>query len=340
MKHCILPFFVLMILLSLTSCSNKGHKTTEQALADFFKKDSVTVLVTDSGLGGLSVAADVTERLKTFKVFKKARVIFFNAQPGPHTGYNDMKTTDQKVRIFNNALQAMNAKYQPDLLLIACNTLSVLYDKTAFAQTAAIPVVGVVQAGVRLIEDKMKSLPHSRVIIFATKTTVKQGKHKAMLTADGMAPERIVTQACPGLAGSIERGPFSESTNALVRKYVDRALSKLNDVHSPLFVSYNCTHYGYVDTLFRQAFKEEGRRVVAFLNPNPYMADFMFTPQHINRFSQTDVQVRVASQIELTDNKIRNIANLVRPTSAETAEALRSYRLLPDFFEWKTIAGE
>jgi glutamate racemase len=340
MKYFNFTFIVFIAVLLLTSCHKPQPKTTEQKLSDFFKKDSVTILVTDSGLGGLSIAADVTERLRKFKVFKQAHVVFLNAQPGPHTGYNDMKTTDQKVRIFNNALRAMNAKYQPDLLLIACNTLSVLYDQTDFAKDASLPVVGVVQAGVRLIESKMRNLPNAKVIIFATKTTVNQGKHKALLVKDGMAPERIVVQACPGLAGSIERGPFSEKTQALVRQYVDQALTKLNDVHAPLFASYNCTHYGYVDTLFRQAFKEEGRKVLGYLNPNPYMADFIFSKENVNRFAQTSVRDSVVSQIEISPAKIRNISALIRPVSEQTAVALEHYHLLPHFFEWKSIANE
>ncbi len=340
MKYSIFTFFVLIGFLFLTSCNKQNQKTTEQKLAEFFKKDSVVILVTDSGLGGLSIAADVSERLKKFKVFKQAHVIFFNAQPGLHTGYNDMKTSRQKVQIFNNALQAMNRTYHPDLLLIACNTLSVLYDQTDFARSASLPVVGVVQAGVKLIESKMRGLPNAKVIIFATKTTVNQGKHKALLVKDGITPDRIVTQACPGLAGSIERGPFSEKTQTLVKQYVDQALSLLNDVHAPLFVSYNCTHYGYVDTLFRQAFKDEGRKVLAYLNPNPYMADFIFSPQYINRFGQTFVQVSVESQITISDAKIRNIAALIRPISAQTAKALEHYRLRPHFFEWKSIAAQ
>jgi hypothetical protein len=91
-------------------------------------KKEITILVTDSGLGGLSVAADVAARLPESGVFEKARIVFYNAL-FHNSGYNNLKTDAEKVRIFNAVLKAMNRRYHPDLL-IACNTLSVVYEKT------------------------------------------------------------------------------------------------------------------------------------------------------------------------------------------------------------------
>lgn len=333
-------YIALIVLIFILLISCKRQLTQEQRLANFFNKKEVTILVTDSGLGGMSVAADVTKRMKKNHVFKKVNIIFFNAQPNLHSGYNSMKSTRQKVKIFNNALVSMNREFKPDILLIACNTLSVLYDYTDFSKMAAFPVLGVVNAGVKLIEQEIKKDPDSKVIIFATKTTVKQGKHKKQLMADGIAEERIITQACPHLAGRIERGPQSDTTKALVRKYVDMALAKLNDDKTPLYVSYNCTHYGYVNDVFQQVFKDKARKVRAFLDPNPLMSDFMFTEEYTGRYPQSEVKVKVVSQPELTPGKIAAIYELIDPVSAEAAEALMDYEFKPDFFEWESIAKE
>ena len=335
-----IKYVAAVFLIPILFISCQKQLTQEQKLANFFNKKEVTILVTDSGLGGVSVAADVTERMKKNHVFEKVNVVFFNAQPHLKSGYNSMKTTEQKVGIFNNALIAMNREFKPDLLLIACNTLSVLYDYTDFSKKATFPVLGIVNTGVKLIEQEIAKIPDSRVIIFATKTTVKQGKHKKQLVADGIAGERIIAQACPHLAGRIERGPQSDTTKALIRKYAEKALAKLNDDKSPLYVSYNCTHYGYVNDVFKQVFKEKDREVRAFLDPNPLMADFMFSKEHINRFPQSDVTVKIVSQPELTPGKIAAIYGLIEPFSAQTAEALMDYEFKPDFFEWESIARE
>lgn len=336
--------YILLTLLTLffiAGCSNKKETLTEQQkLERFFNKQEVTILVTDSGLGGLSIAADVYERMKEAGVFKKVKVIFFNAQPHARSGYNSMKTTEQKVKVFNNALLAMDKNFHPDILLIGCNTLSVLYDYTDFSKTATIPVIGIVKTGVDLIKKNLDEHPDSRVIIFATKTTVKQNKHKTQLIKMGVPADQIITQACPHLAGRIERGSHSDTTKNLVNKYVNKALQKLPEGNQPLLVSYNCTHYGYVNDLFQEAFKQQNKEVINYLDPNPLMADFMFTDKTMHRYPQTEISIEVVSQPELSPGKLASIHSLIEPVSHQTAEALLNYRFTPDFFEWESIAGK
>jgi len=312
------------------------QKTEETKLADFFNKSDVKILVTDSGLGGVSVAADVVERLKKGGVFQKAQVIFFNAQPHLLSGYNSMKTTEQKVQVFNNALKAIEEKINPDLILIACNTLSVIYEKTEYSKRAEIPVIGIVRTGVDLINKKMENNAGSKVIIFATETTVEQNKHKSALMDFGISADKIITMACPSLAGRIESDSESDTTKSLVNKYVKASIPSLSQ-GDKVFVSYNCTHYGYVDNLFRNAFKEENIEVLEFLDPNPFMADFMFTDTYLNRYPKTDVSVEIISQPELPPGRQASIYNLIEPKSPQTAEALFEYKWEVDFFEWESI---
>lgn len=327
---------IFFLLLGLNSCNVQKtavQKTENEKLTAFFQKKEVTILVTDSGLGGMSVAAELENRIKDKGVFEKVNVVFFNAQPKPRSGYNSMKTTEEKVRVFNNALFAMQDKLKPDMLLIACNTLSVLYDKTPFSKVANFPVEGVVEAGVDLIENSLKKTADAQVIIFATETTIGQETHKNKLVQSGISDNQIITQACPDLAGRIERNPNSEKTKSLVKQYVEEAVQKIKTQEKPLMVSYNCTHYPYIDTLFKEEFASHNIAVANFLNPNPLMIDFMFDEKHINRFQKTDVSVKVVSQIELLPNKIEAISNLVKPTSLSTSEALKNYKYSSGFFK-------
>lgn len=335
----ILKFFTTLLLgtLLILSCKNKNEQQSgKQKMMNFFNKEKVTILVTDSGLGGMSIVAGVTERLKKAGLFREADIIFFNAQPHATVGYNSMKKTEHKIAVFNRALEAMEKNYHPDILLIACNTLSVLYDYTEFSKKTEIPVVGIVETGVRLIKEKMKERK-AKVIIFATKTTVRQNQHKTKLMEQGLDESQIITKACPRLAGRIENASHSDTTVSLVKKYVDEALAGLKDTQEPVYVSYNCTHYGYVDDLFRQAFKEKGVEVAAFLDPNPMMADFIFDPKYIGRYPQSEVNVQVVSQTKISPMEVKSIARLIKGHSAQTAEALRKYRFTPRSFEWQSI---
>ncbi len=335
-KYILLLIFGLAILNGCTK-DEKQLGDTEK-LTKFFGKEDVNILVTDSGLGGLSVAADVVKRMKNSGVFKAVDVIYFNAQPHASSGYNSMKTTEQKTAVFENALNAIEKNFKPDLILIACNTLSVLYEYTDFSKKANIPVVGIVGTGVDLIKAKMAKEENARVFLFATKTTVEQDKHRTKLAEMGIAKDRVITQACPNLAGRIERGSHSDTTIALVNKYVKEVTADLPESDQPTFVSYNCTHYGYVDDIFQEAFKANGIAVKEFLDPNPFMADFIFEEKYLNRYPQTKVNVRVVSQPELAPGKIASIYDLIEPVSAETAEALFEHEFTPELFEWKSIA--
>src|SRR5450759_529752 len=118
------------------------------------KKPDVTIVVTDSGLGGLSVAADLAARLPASGIVRSARIVFVNAEPDVALGYNDMKLEADKVRVFDAALAAMETRYKPDLILIACNTLSVVYPGTAHAKKGRTETVEIVGLALHVVVAK------------------------------------------------------------------------------------------------------------------------------------------------------------------------------------------
>ena len=330
--------FVLVFTIFFMSCSEQTRLNDSEKLARFFQKKSVRLVVTDSGLGGLSVFADLAARISGSGLFENVEVSYFNAQLDSSTGYNDMKTMDQKVRIFENALNAMEKNFSPDMILIACNTLSVVYPGTKFAATTNIPVIGIVGTGVELIQDRLRQNDSSKVIIFATLTTVEQNAHKKMLVAGGVDSGRIVTQACPRLAGSIERGAASQQTRELVNEYVDQALEKIPGEKMPVIISFNCTHYGYVGDLFADCLTEQGQAYTELLDPNTRMIDFMFTEPYLHRYPETSLSLKVVSQPELSEARINSIGSLIAAKSPAAYDALKRYTYAPDFFEWQSIA--
>jgi glutamate racemase len=336
MKYLLRSFIALLLL--IYGCQTNQHLGDAEKLAKFFGKKQVNILVTDSGLGGLSVAADIFERFKGSGVFEKVNITFFNAQPHIKSGYNSMDNTEQKIKVFENALNAIKNNFDPDLILIACNTLSVLYPLTSFSKNTKIPVIGIVETGVDQITEVLNKDTLASVLIFATETTVNQNTHKKMLIDKGISENIIYTQACPKLAGSIERGTESEETLDLVEKYVNEALNKIPESEKPIFVSFNCTHYGYINDKFAAEFNKKGRPANKFIDPNPRMADFIFQDNYINRYNKTEVMIKIVSQPELTNQKIESIGSLIEKTSPETAKALHEYEFTPELFEWKSIA--
>jgi glutamate racemase len=313
------------------SCG-KPAKSRQERIDDILsKKQDITILVTDSGLGGLSVAADLAARLPDSGVFRKARIVFYNAL-FHKTGYNGLDSEAEKVRIFDVVLRAMEKRYHPDILLIACNTLSVLYDLTPFSRKAPFPAVGIVETGVDLIAKQFAVTPEATVIIFGTKTTIASEAHKKALVTLGIPAERIVGQACHKLAGAIERGTASEETVGYIRQFVGEALAQVGGPGRPVFGSFNCTHFGYARRQFEEAFAAAGYPAIELLDPNPRMSDFMFRSPTLHRHAATDVSVEVVSKLEITEQERNSIGPLLRAVSPAVADAFHGYVHDPGLF--------
>ncbi len=341
-KHTIQTLSLVVIgFLVFSSCTDRKTYAKEDKLANFFSKREVTIAVIDSGLGGLSILGDAVERMKKENVFQKVHFVFFNALFSNEGGYNSLKTRDQKIEMFNSALESLEETHSPDLILIGCNTLSVLYKNTSFSRNSVIPVVGIVNSGVDLIAQNLKTHPESKVILFGTQTTVSEGTYTQELEERGFLAERVFSQACPELVSYIEKGYDSDETEMLVFAYVDEALQKLGNPDPELYVSFNCTHYGYSLDLWEKAFESFGVKPRAYLNPNFRMNDFLFQSLCTDRYKKTDVSVRVVSMVEIEKKRIQSIGTWLEELSPQTADALRNYTHDPKLFEWKKfVSGE
>jgi len=326
---------VLIILLIVESCVERQSFAKEDRLEHFFAKEEVTVAVTDSGLGGLSVMANALERMREAGIFQKAHFVFFNALFSNEGGYNSLREREQKIRIFDSALRSLEKHINPDVILIGCNTLSALYEDTAFSHQTTIPVKGIIEAGVELIATNLKTHPESRVILFGTQTTVSERIYEQKLVERGFLRERIVSQACPDMVPYIEKGYDSDETEMLIYAYVDEAVRRAGTGSSHLFVSLNCTHYGFASKLWTKAFQSIGITPLGFLNPNNRMNDFLFPDAQRHRFDHTDVSASVIAMVPIDAQRIASIGGWLNAVSPKTAAALRNYTHHPNLFEWK-----
>lgn len=300
----------------------------------FYQKDRLTLVVTDSGLGGLSVVADAAEKMMAYRGFKQVDLIFVNALFSNQGGYNSLTGRDEKVAVFNAVLESIETKLRPDMILIGCNTLSVLYPDTLFARKSPTPVQGIVDNGVDLVAGHLNGSSDAMCILFGTQTTVSEGIHKKKLISKGIRPDRISYQACPELALFIEQGFDSPETGLLIQAYVEEAVAGLQRAAGPVFASFNCTHYGYSTPLWQQAFDEAGVKVAEFLNPNIIMADTLLLPKFQHRYPSVDLTVKVVSMVEIPRDRIESIGRYLASVSPETARALEGYELKQDLFSW------
>lgn len=299
--------------------------TTAELITTSLAKTQLTIVVTDSGLGGLAVAAQLVEALRTQRSYQSVRIIFFNALFDDASGYNRLASQTERARVFDQVLESIATHYQPDFILIACNTLSVVYPETRFASQTTIPVIGIVEAGAQLIAENLQPDPSSKVLIFATVTTVNSDFFPQRLAALGIDPARVMQQPCPALAGSIERDWNSDETRRLIDEYVAEALYQLNDATAPLFVSLNCTHYAYAQAHWQTTFNHYQRPPQTILNPDAKMLAFITATPWRDRFPISEVRLEVVSKVEISESKVHALAQLLQTSSLPTVIALRQY---------------
>jgi len=330
--------FVLIIFSGFLSASysfkNSNLSSSNPDLREILKKEKIKIIITDSGLGGMSVCAGIEEKLREVKSFREVELIFFNALPEKGSGYNSMPSIERKAEVFNDALISMEEKYSPDLILIACNTLSVVYPYTKFSVESKTPVLGIVDFGVELVLNEIKKDENSEVILLGTQTTINSESHKKKLIEKGIDEEKIVSQACPGLETEIQNAPKGESTLGMLELYVAEAADQLSNEDTPVYAALCCTHYGFASDAFLTSFKGVTNREVTILNPNGAMIDAIVIEENVDRYPDIKINARVVSRALISDNEKESISEIIKPYAPLSSRALIEYRYDPDLFKF------
>lgn len=291
----------------------------------------LSLVVVDSGLGGLSICAGLVEGLRRQCPAPHVAITYFNAWPEQNRGYNSLPNTAERLRVFDRALEGMLA-FKPDIVYMACNTLSILYPETRFSRQARVPVIGIVPFGVDLIRRHLLADPRSRVIILGTLTTIASGAHRDALTAGGIDGQRIVNQACDQLATEIEKDPRSRRVQDMIDAFIGQAAAGFAHGNAHVFAALCCTHYGYALGGFERSLKAHIGPRTSVLNPNDAMNTHFFEAFNGPSGQGARIEVQVVSRILWNDLKVAAIASAVRAVSPLTAQALVNYRHDPNLF--------
>ena len=302
------------------------------------------LVITDSGLGGLAICAALERGLRLARPSSDVRLTYVNAWPFEDRGYNDLPDEASRARVFDGALARM-ADMQPDRILIACNTLSILYPQTVFSRNPPMPVHGIVDAGVDLFVQQMAGEPGASIVLLGTKTTIESGVHKERLERAGVGAGRIAAVSCHGLAGAIEHDVNGLRTGELIGVCAARAAAAAPP-GVPVFLGLCCTHYGYVAGRLVDAVSALSSRRVHALDPNAHLtatlvADGRFLGGErlpgaggasASERTRGSVSVELVSKVTLSETARAGIARLVEPVSPATAGALLSYAHVPNLF--------
>lgn len=285
------------------------------------------ILITDSGVGGLSVVAYAERFVRTHGFREPVRLTFANAAPENDYGYNAMPSRAVKLETFDRFLRNVTERFAPDSIYVACNTLSVLLPDTPYVAEAAIPVQGIVETAVALLLRELEADPRSVAMIFGTQTTIDAGTYPRLLEERGIVPSRIVSQACPGLADTISEDREGARTAAEIRGWVGAAIDKMQDRDAPVVACLACTHYGYRKDVFAAALADAGIRATV-VNPNERAVDDLFPTTG----SIHDVEVRFVTRYAIPPATVEALTWFLGDISPRTVNAMQHFVHLPDLF--------
>ena len=273
---------------------------------------SVKIAVCDSGLGGLDIAARLWQK------GGEGELLYFNVWPEPDRGFGKMPP-EERVAVWERAFDGIK-KYAPDLLVIGCNTLSVVHRRSSRLGDPQLPVVDIVDAAVGVCGTFLRNKPDKKLLILGTAETVNSNCYKNMLIESGIASERIAGLPLPGLATLIENVPGSPE----IRERVLQGKSELpSDMDlSQYGLGLCCTHFGYISSLWQELFAPD-----ALLNPNEEILHNIAFPQ-----GGKGIKVDFYSKIPLSETKIAGMKGLFA-SAPPVAEALEHYKFTPDLYQ-------
>ncbi len=195
--------------------------------------DEAPVGVFDSGVGGLSVLAEIRRLLP-------AETLHYVADCG-HIPYGE-KTPEyirERCQVIAARLREQGAK----ALVVACNTATVAAVADLRERYPDWPIVGMEPA----VKPAAAATRNGVVGVLATTGTLQSAKFAALLDrfAHGV---QVLTQPCPGLVEQVERGDLSgPQTRQLLQGFVEPLLAAGCDT-----LILGCTHYPFLRPLLAE----------------------------------------------------------------------------------------
>jgi len=202
------------------------------------------IAVFDSGLGGLTVVAELRKALANDWF-----VYFGDTARVPY----GCKSADTVKRFAIQAVEFL-LQFDPKTIVAACNTASAMALET-LQEVVDVPVVGVIEPGAKAA---VQAAGEKCIAVIGTEATINsQAYHRAIWQLDPQA--RIVAKACPLLVSMVEEG--REPTERAVELVVGEYLQGLKE-HEPSVLLLGCTHY----PLLREAFAKTMGPEVALID--------------------------------------------------------------------------
>ena len=205
-------------------------------------KKTAPVGVFDSGVGGLTVAREISRQLPN------ENIVYFGDTARVPYGSKSQNTI---IRFSEQIIRFLKTK-QVKAIVIACNTASA-YALEAVRNEFDIPIIGVIEPGARVAAEATRN---KRVGVIGTVGTVDSGIHAACLKKLDQEIT-VIGKACPLFVPLVEEGWLHDPvTMEVTARYLQEFKDKKVDT-----LILGCTHYPLIRSTIREFMGEEVRLV-------------------------------------------------------------------------------
>jgi len=189
----------------------------------------------DSGIGGLTVVKAIQAALPF------ERLIYFGDTARVPYGPKSQIT----IRKYAADDTAILMRYQPKMIIVACNTVSALALDVVEKSCSGIPVIGVLKAGAELAEQVTKN---HRIGVIGTQATVSSNAYARAINR--INPDaQVVSQACPLFVPLAEEGFIDHpATTLIAEEYLKEIKTRGIDT-----LVLGCTHYPILRRVIQDA---------------------------------------------------------------------------------------
>lgn len=194
--------------------------------------DPRAIGVFDSGVGGLTVVRAIMDQLPHEPILYVGDTARFPYGPKPV----------DEIRRYALEIADFLVHRDVKMLVVACNSIEVSAIDS-IAERAGIPVVGVIDPGVR---SAVRATRNGRLGLIGTQATVASGAYDRAVAATG-ASVTLRSQACPVFVEHVERGDTtSDELRTAARGYLSPLMADGIDT-----LIMGCTHYPLLSGLLQ-----------------------------------------------------------------------------------------
>ena len=198
--------------------------------------------VFDSGVGGLTVLAEIRDRLPF------EHTVYFGDTARVPYGVRDLT----EVRWFTFEIVRYLINQNVKLIVIACNTATAAA-LNAVQRSFDVPIIGVIEPGARAAVTETLD---RRVGVLATEGTVSSGAYRRSVKSLDAGIE-VYEQSCPEFVPLIEQGIVDgPQLEAVAQRYLEPMMERQVDA-----VILGCTHYPLISSAINRILGPEVRLI-------------------------------------------------------------------------------